>query len=149
MKANRKVELFSIGIAILISMVGCVAKGPVFTPADAPNEKSLIYLYREFKVGGSGNVFTVFANRQPIADLPVGGYFPFEIEPGQVEFRAVNHMRPPLVWSVLDHILLKKKVLLSIRAVAGQTHYVRLDHGVGYVRMLEVKEQEAFERIKK
>ena len=130
-------------------MVGCVAKGPIFTPVDAPKEKSLIYLYRQFKVHGGGNVFTVSANRQPITDLPVGRYFPFEIEPGQVEFRAVNHMRPPLVWSVVDHILLKKKVLLSIRAVAGQTHYVRLDHGVGYVRILEVKEQEAFGRIKK
>jgi hypothetical protein len=65
------------------SVIGCSVKGPPFEPEHLPRPKSVIYLYRPYRIFGS-------AIRPPITcgdstvKLGPGGYHAFVVDPGTI-----------------------------------------------------------------
>jgi len=87
---NRKFNSYK-PLLILTSalIVGCSASGPVFKPVDPiPVGKGVVYIYREPGFVGSGVYGTVTANKEPIAKIKTGGYFPYLSNPGSVHFEV-------------------------------------------------------------
>jgi len=98
------------------SLIGCSVRGPAFEPESLPRPKSVIYLYRPYRVFGS-------AIRPPVTcgdstvKLGPGGYHPFVVEPGPIvcstEYEAsdavelhvgagqVNYLEEEIGWGAL------------------------------------------------
>lgn len=129
-------------VALLLSiMMGCSARGPIFQPMPVKAELATVYVYRVPKTVGSGNVFTVIINGKPVANLENGGYFPHYATQGNLEFVAVNKLRPPYLDSLMSQIALRKKIQLKISATSSKIYYVKLTHGYGSVTMEQVSDE--------
>ncbi len=105
-------------------------------------------IYRKSAVFGSGNVFTIFVNGQPVTELPNGGYFPYDAEPGNLEFNAVRNIGPMLIESAIDHETMKGKVHLQFEAQLGQIYYVNFGQGFGWITLKQIPEDKALKDLK-
>jgi len=82
---------FVLLLALLASGFGCAsmpkkASGPVFTPAQAPSGKAVVYFFRTDKFMMSGN--TIFMSLPKAANncfgMVTAGYYPFIADPGKL-----------------------------------------------------------------
>ena len=128
-----------LGLLIFI-LPGCSATGPLFQPASLKDDSALVYLYRESKLAGCGNVFTIIVNDNAVANFASGSYFPMYSPAGELEFIAVNHLRPPFLLSAIARAELKKKVQLQLTVKAGSIYYVRIVHGFGGIKLEQVSD---------
>jgi hypothetical protein len=71
-----------VGVACLM-LAGCGVQGDEFQPQRVPAEKSVVYLYRPFKVLGSSATPMVTCGHETI-EMEPGGYYSFEQESGPV-----------------------------------------------------------------
>lgn len=138
----------SIVLSTALLTIGCSAPGPMFQPAEIRNDSALVYVYRNSKVVGSGNVFTLVANGKPVADIANGSYYPLYAPAGEIQFMVVQHLRPPLVLHLLSEIELKDKVKLTVSVQNNSVRYVRLNHGGGYVNLESVPDSVGREEIR-
>jgi len=95
---------------------GCAA-GPAFTEVtDIPKDKGLVYVYRDPGFFGGGVVYAVKANGQRVCDLVQGGYCPYLVDPGEVEFSAATESTSSV----------------TVDVKAQKAHYVKGSVNVGF-----------------
>jgi len=77
-------------LVVTLWITGCGPKlGGSFVKLDSvPQGKALIYLYRPF--GSTGFVYpiNIHANGNLIVSMPHQSYFPYLVEPGEIEFAS-------------------------------------------------------------
>ena len=70
-------------------LAGCAVQGDEYQPRRVPAEKSVVYLYRPFKVLGSSATPMVTCGHESI-EMEPGGYYSFDEETGQVTCTAAG-----------------------------------------------------------
>ncbi|NCU32827.1 MAG: DUF2846 domain-containing protein [Candidatus Moranbacteria bacterium] len=109
------VSLLLLALALLS---GCAGLGPVYHKVEViPEEKGLVYIYRQKSFVGGGVSYDVRVGETPITTLYNGGYFPYLSDPGEVEF-----------WARTES---KSAVTLDVKA--GETYFVKGTVGVGFL----------------
>ena len=110
----------------------------------APAGKAVVYVYREASIYGMGESFDLYSNGHSVARITNGGYYEFEVSPGQVAL-GVHEVVIPI--QILTHIgnnlSLDSHPLYTFHAQAGQTYYVRFKLGFPEFTMTPVKKDEA------
>jgi hypothetical protein len=77
-------------VAVCILMLaGCGVQGDEYQPRRVPAEKSVVYLYRPFKVLGSSATPLVTCGHESI-EMEPGGYYSFDEETGPVTCAAAG-----------------------------------------------------------
>ena len=66
--------------AVCVLLAGCGVQGDEYQPRRVPAEKSVVYLYRPFKVLGSSATPLVTCGHESI-EMEPGGYYSFDEEP--------------------------------------------------------------------
>lgn len=112
-----------ISIAVLAS--GCAAAGPRFAKLPPSTNEAVIYVYRQSFIAGSANVWDLYANGAPIAEVSNGGYVAYVTDPGNVTFSA--KLRPGIL--LLTSLLIREEELITVYAEPGESYYVRFNLG--------------------
>jgi len=73
----------------LLMLAGCGVQGDEYQPRRVPAEKSVVYLYRPFKVLGSSANPLVTCGHESI-EMEPGGYYSFDEETGPVTCTAAG-----------------------------------------------------------
>jgi len=74
------------GITFLLQ--GCASGIPFSGLAPIPENRALLYLYREGRIVGAAGSNEIYVNGKPTVDLKSGGYFVVDIDAGPV---AISH----------------------------------------------------------
>lgn len=113
------------------------------TPAIPPG-KARIYVYREAGIYGSGDSFDLYANNHLITRITNGGYFDFDVAPGQVALGVHEVVIPiAILTHILNNVSLEAHPLYTVRAQAGQAYYVKFKLGIPDFTMTPVSKSEA------
>lgn len=117
MKVRSKLFSITIFLGILLFFVSCASLGPVYQKVDKiPDGMGLVYIYRPSSFVGGGISPDIKVGETVVTTLYNGGYFPYFVEPGEVEF-----------WAKTES---KSAVTLDVKA--EQTHYIKGTIGVGF-----------------
>ena len=115
-----------IASTVILLLQGC-ASGPRFEGMTAvPENKALLYIYRESQMLGAADSFEVFVNGKEIVRMTNGGYYVHTLEPGPV---VISH-RPGYgafgnAFVAMSRALeLEKKGLISFNAEPNGVYYV-------------------------
>lgn len=114
----RRIGVSTAALLVGILLVsGCVALGPVYQKAETiPEGMGLVYIYRPSSFFGGGVVYDVKVGETVVTTLQSGGYYPYLVKPGEVEFWAKTESR--------------SAVTLDVRT--GEVYYVKGTVGVGF-----------------
>jgi hypothetical protein len=135
-----------IASTVILLLHGC-ASGPRFEGITAvPENKALLYIYREAQMLGAADSFEVFVNGKEIVRMTNGGYYVHTLEPGPV---VISH-RPgysPVGLGVVPIAMMRafepeKKVLISFNAEPNGVYYVEWKVEVSGPKM-ETRDSEA------
>ena len=85
------------GITFLLQ--GCASGIPFSGLAPIPENRALLYLYREGRIVGAAGSNEIYVNGKPTVDLKSGGYFVVDIDAGPV---AISHR--PTEYTLLNVI---------------------------------------------
>ena len=111
------------GITFLLQ--GCATGTPFSGLAPTPENRALLYIYRESRITGAASSNEVYVNGKPTVDLKSGGYFVVDIEPGPV---AISHrvaLSIPLLLTLVERALeTEKKIKVTFTAEANHVYYV-------------------------
>src|SRR5260370_5784131 len=77
-------------VALLLS--GCAAQGDEYQPRRVPAEKSIVYIYRPYKVLGSSATPMVTCGHETI-EMEPGGYYAFEEQSGPITGAAARETK--------------------------------------------------------
>ncbi|MBU4582266.1 MAG: DUF2846 domain-containing protein [Proteobacteria bacterium] len=84
---------------VLLLAAGCATYQPkAYTPAAAPADKGLVYIYRPSNFVGGGVIYRVMLNGQEIGKLPDKSFVQAQLAPGKNEFRIVKDGWPQTVY---------------------------------------------------
>ncbi len=76
MKSKSSIYIFWLSLSIIF-IIACSASGPIFTSLyEIPNNKSVIYFYREKSLSGAISPFNINVNDKKVIGLKNDGYFP-------------------------------------------------------------------------
>lgn len=133
-----------IASTVFLLLHGC-ASGPRFEEMSAvPENKALLYVYREARMLGGAVPWEVFVNGKAIVSLTNGGYFVHTLEPGPV---VISH-RPgygpvaPLAVALSRSVEPEKNGLISFNAEPNGVYYVEWRMGLSGPKM-ETRDYEA------
>jgi len=119
-----RVILRFVSLAAVLCVAGC-ATGSKFVPVDKiPDGKAVIYVYRNFNVGGVASSHRIYANGELVADFENAGYYPYVVSPCKVMFSSKSETISPII-----DLINSRDNLLTIDAVAGQTYYAEFHIG--------------------
>lgn len=108
-----------VGIALVLialTLTGCASLGPAYQKVENfPEDKGLVYIYRPSSFIGGGVSYDVKVGEAPVTTLYNGGYYPYFVKPGEVEFWAKTET--------------KSAVTLDVKP--GQEYYVKGTVGIG------------------
>jgi len=117
--------------------------GPAFSPQTVSRpDKALIFFYRPTGESfGYGRVYSLEVNGKIITDLPYGGYYPYETEPGKLLIAAdLNKGEKHRIGvGLVDYYLRPDAAKVDIVAEAGHIYYVKFHpetHPMGFVPRL-------------
>lgn len=151
MKLNiRLIARHALSGLLALFLADCAASGVPFNERAAPSRaaspgKALVYVYRKGGVVGSGTSWDLYANRHYVTRITNGGYYDFEVDPGQIELGVTSAVQPfGLVYSVLTNLSEGLQQLYTLRAEAGRTYYFRFEVGN---KMIPVPKEEAVEAM--
>lgn len=113
-------QMKGITVALLMGLLlvgGCATLGPVYQRvATIPEGTGLVYIYRPSSFVGGGVAYDVKVGETVVTTLHNGGYYPYFVKPGEVEFWAKTESR--------------SAVTLDVKA--GEVYYVKGTVGVGF-----------------
>jgi len=123
-------------IAVLVSLIwGCTInqpKGQSFEQYSLKsNDKALVYVYRPpGESYGYERVYYLLDSNGTVTDLEHGGYFPFEVEPGEISLLADIDKATSLLFGgkanlFIDENPIYVNAFLQFEAVAGETYFIR------------------------
>src|SRR5258708_37573000 len=78
--------------ALCMLLSGCAAQGAEYQPRRVPAEKSVVYIYRPYKVLGSSATPMVTCGHETI-EMEPGGYYAFEEQSGPVTCAAASETK--------------------------------------------------------
>ena len=81
--------IFGLGAVCVTKLAGCGVQGDEYQPRRIPAEKSVVYIYRPFKVLGTSATPMVTCGHESI-EMEPGGYYSFEQEIGPVACTAAG-----------------------------------------------------------
>ena len=113
-------QLFTVVLSMLVLsfLSGCAARGPAFSKIDNLSaDKGLVYIYRVPAFTGSAIFYDITVGENAITTLKNGGYFPYQTNPGEIEFSASTEAT--------------SAVTLDVEA--GQTYYIKGSLSVGFL----------------
>lgn len=118
--APRIHEKIALLFGSLLFLAGCTAGGPKFSgltdiEVSKESSKSYIYIYRDNKFAGSAGIQPVSLDRNFCVKLKNGGYWRFEVEPGQ-------HTIESLPVDFLDR---RERPKISFSTSAGEVVFVK------------------------
>ena len=97
-----------------IAISGCGPKlGDGFTQPSIPTGKALIYIYRPFGGFGYLHPIHIYSENTLIVTMPHKSYYPYTVNPGEVEFNS----RAGLLSTIQESV--------TINARAGQVYYLK------------------------
>jgi hypothetical protein len=122
--------------AVALVFTGCAlnqAKGPLFSsPASPQTGQALIYIYRPpTEAHGYQRIYPLFANGKRLKDLKHGGYYPFETNPGHIQFSSNDKSGwvPALGGVSIEQRIVEgsaaKPAMVEFEAEAGRVYYVK------------------------
>jgi len=127
---TRKAFLASFPILIASTVIlllhGC-ASGPRFEGMTAvPENKALLYIYREAQMLGAADSFEIFVNGKEIVKMTNGGYYVHTLEPGPVVIShrpgyGLGGQVPTAIFRAFEP---EKKGLISFNAEPNGVYYV-------------------------
>src|SRR5882724_3666452 len=109
------------GITFLLQ--GCASGIPFSGLAPIPENRALLYLYREGRIVGAAGSNEIYVNGKPTVDLKSGGYFVVDIDAGPV---AISH-RPAeyTLLNVIDRALEPEKTpKVTFTAEVNRVYFV-------------------------
>lgn len=129
------------GITFLLQ--GCATGIPFSGLTPIPENRALLYLYREARITGAAGSNEIYINGKPTVDLKSGGYFVVVIDPGPVviSFRPALPVLPSLLHLVERALEPEKKPIVTFTAEANHVYYVEgmiagkielRDHGTAF-----------------
>ena len=111
------------GITFLLQ--GCATGIPFSGLAPIPENRALLYLYREARMLGAAGSNEIYINGKPTVNLKSGGYFVVDIEPGPVAISHRAAISVPLLLTLVDRALEpEKKPKVTFTAEANHIYYV-------------------------
>jgi hypothetical protein len=145
MLASRRFARLSI---IAVILAACAVFGGSFEARAAQTRaapgKALVYVYREGGIYGAGDRFDLYSNGRLVARITNGGYFDFQVDPGQVELKVHEVIIPiAILTHVLNNVSLDAHPLYTVHAQAGQTYYVKFKMSIPNFTMTPVGKDEA------
>jgi len=78
--------------AVCVMLAGCGVQGAEYQPQRVPAEKSVVYIYRPFKVLGSSATPMITCGHETI-EMEPGGYYSFDQETGPVTCTAASEAK--------------------------------------------------------
>lgn len=119
---------------------GCASLEKPFEPVPpVPQDKALVYIYRQPSFIGGGVYYTVNAGKQPLRKLYNGGYFPFVADPGEVELWAETESRSSVTLDLKPGETKYVKGTVGIGFIVGRPTLSVVDAAVGAVEIKECK----------
>lgn len=102
-------------------LAGCASRGstpgPEFTFEPIPQEKALVYIYKQPSFATSGTAYVVRSDTETIALVTNGGYYPYLAEPGQLTIYGRLRL----------FVLENERRLISLPVEAGKVYYLRFE----------------------
>jgi hypothetical protein len=130
-------------------LAGCAASGVPLGDRAAPSRvappgKALVYIYRTGGFYGSGTSWELFSNGRYVTRITNGGYYDFEVDPGQIELGVMAAVQPfGFVYSILTNLEGLQR-LNTFRAEAGRPYYFKFEVGN---KITSVTKDEALEAM--
>ena len=122
-------QIFAALLALGVS--GCVASGPLYTPADAPpSGRGTLYVYRMPSLVNAAGRAQFYLDGKPLLDLDSGGYSYCFISAGPHELTQgwnLDALDP------LAPLLGRRVTYVNFNTVGGDILYVRFWNGIGNV----------------
>lgn len=114
----RRIKVSTVALMVgLLLLGGCATLGPVYQKvATVPEGMGLVYVYRPNSFVGGAVAYDVKVGEAVVTTLHNGGYYPYLVKPGEVEFWAKTESR--------------SAVTLDVKA--GEVYYVKGTVGVGF-----------------
>ena len=120
----KKCAILAVVLLATVFFTGCGTSGPNFTRVETfPPDRALVYIYREAKMAGSANNYTIWVNDEPLTNLANGGYHYYLAEPGEQNLKArtkVNALNAGLATTAQS-----RWEFINFSAEAGKTYYIR------------------------
>lgn len=144
-------------ILIMIFFYGCASsqpQGPIFAGhKEFSQEKALVYIYRVGnESGGYDRTYGLKANREPITILKHGGYFPYVVNPGKIEFVADVIYSPAMfvapIATAIEEANKEGAGEQTLNIEAGKTYYLQfypIEHFTYYELRFKVNDKDVGE----
>jgi len=131
-KNNRKSFTLLFFVLLLSFLSSCSAKGSAFTKIDNFSaDKGLVYIYRVPTFQGSAISYDIKVDENAITTLQNGGYFPYQTNPGEIEFSASTEATSAVTLDVEASQTYYIKGSLSVGFMMGRPHLSVVPNKVG------------------
>jgi hypothetical protein len=126
--------------AVCMMLAGCGAQGEEYQPKPVPAEKSVVYIYRPYKVFGSGAAPMVTCGHESI-EMEPGGYYAFEQESGPVTCTAATEAKLEYKFDARpgEQYFIKEDVDAATQG--GRTHFTMMDAAVASEEIKDCRRQ--------
>ena len=117
-------------VLVSVLMSSCVVYGSKFVPIQGVAGEAIVYIYRDAGLVGQGLDLKIAANREVIAQLPVGTYQALNMKPGEYRFTAEAVKTGRVVLSGIENRGIHGNTLLITRFEQGGAYYLKLAEGL-------------------
>jgi len=122
MKRTWQSIVYASCLAVLLGGCASGLKGPAFQPIpDAAADKAVVYLY--WPDEGLRTAFNIEANEESITTMKNGGYFPYVVEPSELDLSAKVKFK--MFASGFLEAVTAPHTRLSLTVQDGEVYYVR------------------------
>lgn len=136
-------------LLVSVLMTSCVVYGSKFVPIQGVAGEAIVYVYRDAGLIGHGLDLKILANREEIAQLPVGTYQALNLKPGEYRFTAEAVPTGRVVLSGIENRGIFGNTLLTINFEQGTDYYLKLAEGLGSLLIDEVDAEQGRAELKR
>jgi hypothetical protein len=116
-----------LAVIMVCTITACAATGEVFVKSTPTSGNGLIYVYRPWRILGSGNAWYLSVNGVRMTTVTNGGYFPFDLKPDNVTFFA--KLRPG-IGTLLPALIQPEQEMITINVEPSEVYFVKFDHKI-------------------
>jgi len=147
MKLSKMRGLLLLLVSVLIT--SCAVYGSKFVPIQGVAGEAVVYIYRDAGLVGYGLDLKILANREAVAQLPVGTYQALTMKPGEYRFTAEAIKTGHVVLSGLEDRGIHGNTLLVVTFEQGGDYYLKLAEGLGSLLIDEVDAEQGQDDLKR
>jgi hypothetical protein len=143
------------GCLILASLMGCSsmplqdtgASQAASTIINAPTGKALVYIYSPRQISGQGGIYDIKTTGQPAVRIRNGVYSSYVTDPGLITISTDTSHRSPSILQDASAVQRDKGDLLTLKAAAGETYYLKLSMSGLWPKLIRVSAEQANQEI--